>query len=354
LQTADGNPRLPCVYGSGLAGTNTCNNTGIDPYTGANVPTVLAPQVDPTRGALMLRANSASSSYNALQASFEKRFSQGFAANVYYTWSKFIDTASDIFDGFVMDPFNPNADRARSLFDYPQRLSANAVYQLPFGKARGGFSDRVLGGWQVSTIVTLQSGAPFSVLNGSDPAGEQAGIDVLAGVSVRPNVYTNLDVSHMSVAELYTLNQKLRNQALATAAANFNALPPKPCVPGMLPGAALNNLLFARATARITCSPTGVPAYTVDFNGVEPGQRFGAAGRNILRSDGLQSVDLSVAKNTQLNERFSLQLRADVFNLFNHRNFGVPDAQVNSANFLNQWATDGGNRRIVLGMKVLF
>lgn len=354
LQTVDGNPRLPCAYGPGLVGTNTCNNSGINPYTGAEVPTVLAPRRDPTRGTVLLRANSASSSYNALQASFEKRFSHGLAANVYYTWSKFIDTASDIFDGYVMDPFNPGADRARSLFDYPQRLSANAVYQLRFGKARGGFSERVLGGWQVSTIVTLQSGAPFSVLNGSDPAGAQAGIDVLGGVSVRPNVYTNLDVSHMSVAELYTLNQKLRNQALATAAANFNALPPGPCVPGMLPGAPLNNLLFARAAARITCSATGAPAYTVDFNGVEPGQRFGTAGRNILRSDGLQLVDLSVAKNTQLNERFSLQLRADVYNLFNHRNFGVPDAQVNSNNFLNQWATDGGNRRIVVGMKVLF
>ena len=110
----------------------------------------------------------------------------------------------------------------------------------------------------------------------------------------------------------------------------------------------------ARGTKRVTCSAAGVPAYTVDFNGVEPGQRFGTASRNILRSDGLQMVDLSIAKNTQLNERFSLQLRADVFNLFNHRNFGVPDAQVNSANFLNQWATDAGNRRIVLGLKVLF
>jgi hypothetical protein len=116
----------------------------------------------------------------------------------------------------------------------------------------------------------------------------------------------------------------------------------------------LNNLLFARATARITCSPTGVRAYTVDFNGVEPGQRFGNSGRNILRSDGLQLVDFSVAKNTQLTERLALQIRVDTFNLFNHRNFAIPDAQVNSANFLDQWATDGGNRRIVLGMRLTF
>jgi hypothetical protein len=320
----------------------------------------LAPRVDPSRGTIQLRANTASSSYNALQASFEKRFSGGITANVYYTWSKFIDTASDIFgswegdSGISVDSFNLNADRARSGYDYPQRLTANAVYQLPFGQTHKGFVGQLIRGWQVSTIITLQSGAPFSVLNGSDPAGALDGIDALVGEAIRPNVYTNLDVSRMSVAELYAANQQLRNQALATAAADFSALPPGPCVPGTLPGTPLNNLLFARATARITCSPVGIRAYAVDFNGVEPGQRFGNSGRNILRSDGLQLVDFSVAKNTQLTERLALQIRVDTFNLFNHRNFAIPDAQVNSANFLDQWATDGGNRRIVLGMRLNF
>jgi hypothetical protein len=359
LQTVDGNPRLPCPYGSGLPGTSTCNNTGIDPLTGTAVPMVLAPRVDPSRGVIQLRANSASSSYNALQASFEKRLSGGLTANVYYAWSKFIDTSSDIFGGggdaaISMDSFNVSADRALSSYDHPHSFSANAVYQLPFGKSQRGFVGQLIGGWQVSTIITLQSGMPFSVLNGSDPAGALDGIDNFAGEAIRPNIYSNLDVSHMSVADLYAVNQRLRNQALATAAANFNALPPGPCVPGILPGAPLNALLFAEPMARITCSASGARSYIIDFNGVEPGQRFGTSGRNILRSDPLQLVDFSVAKNTRLSESFSLQIRADAFNLFNHRNFGIPDTQLSSPNFLDKWATDGGNRRIVLGMKLSF
>src|SRR5215469_11519559 len=105
---------------------------GIDPFTGTAVPFVIAPRVDASKGTTQLWKNSASSSYNALQTSFEKRFSEGVTANVYYTWSKFIDTASDIAassagDAAIsMDSFNLDADRARSRYDYPHRLSANA------------------------------------------------------------------------------------------------------------------------------------------------------------------------------------------------------------------------------------
>jgi len=157
----------------------------------------------------------------------------------------------------------------------------------------------------------------------------------------------------MTVAELYFINQKLRNQALATAQANFNAVPPGPCVPGLLAGASLNNTLFSRATARITCS-AGVRGYVVDFNGVEPGQRVGNAGRNILRSDGIRNIDFGVIKNTQLTEAVRMQFRADIFNLFNSRNFGIPEGRGNAVNFLDQWTTDGGNRRIILGARLVF
>jgi hypothetical protein len=360
LQTVDGNPRLPCLFGSGRAGTNTCNNTGIDPITGKLTPIVLAPRVDPAKGTILVRGNTATSSYDSLQSSFEKRFGRGISGSLHYTWSTFIDTASDVFPTSVgevvvpMDSFNRNADRARSSLDHPHHLTANLVYELPFAHERGALLGKFLGGWQVSTLVALQSGTPFSVLNGSDPAGALAGIDSLAGNAVRPNVYTTLDVSRMSVAELHGIDQQLRRQALATAEANFRALSPGPCVPGILPGSPLNNLLFATANARITCSSTGDRSFTVDFSGVEPGQRFGTSGRNMLRSAGLQNVDFGIAKVTRLNEKVELQVRADTFNFFNHRNFGIPETQVSSANFLNQWATDGGNRRVVLGAKILF
>jgi len=58
----------------------------------------------------------------------------------------------------------------------------------------------------------------------------------------------------------------------------------------------------------------------VDFNGIEPEQRVGNAGRNILRADGIRNVDLGIIKNTRLSERARIQVRGDIFNLFNERN----------------------------------
>jgi hypothetical protein len=90
------------------------------------------------------------------------------------------------------------------------------------------------------------------------------------------------------------------------------------------------------------------------FRGPSRVSGVGNAGRNILRSDGLNQVDFGIIKNTRLSENVRLQLRADMFNAFNFRNFGVPIGALNSgANFLNQWATNG-NRRIVLGARLTF
>jgi hypothetical protein len=278
----------------------------------------------------------------------------GLSGGLHYTKSRFIDTSSDVHDPPSVDPFNLRADRGRSSFDRPHRLVGNFVYELPWQRRQHGMAGKLFGGWQINTSFTFESGAPFSVLNGSDPAGTSVGIDAFAGDVIRPNVYTKLDVSHMSVAQLYAINQQLLNQAMTTAQANFKALPVGPCVPGLLPGPPLNNLLFARPTARITCSSTGERGYLVDLNGVETGQRFGNAARNSLRSSPYRDVDFGVTKNSQLTESVRIQFRADMFNAFNQRSFGVPEGRINSPSFLNQWSTDGGNRRIVLGARLLF
>jgi hypothetical protein len=155
-----------------------------------------------------LRANAASSIYHSLQASLDKRFSHGFGVGAHYTWSAFIDSASEIFNpssGEVatpQDPFNPRADRARSTYDRPHRFSANFVWELPLYRKQAGAIGHILGGWQVSSFTTFQSGTPFTILNGSDPGSVLAGIDTLVGNSVRPNLNTNLNVSKMSLAEI--------------------------------------------------------------------------------------------------------------------------------------------------------
>jgi hypothetical protein len=309
FQSIDGNPRTLCSE----------IPIRIDPTTG--VDTVLGcPRINPSAGVILIRANAASSIYHSTQVSLDRRFKNGLSAGAHYTWSSFIDTASDSFNPSVrgevalaQNSFNRRADRARSTYDRPQRFSANAVYELPFYRTNEGALGRLLGGWQVGGFLTLQSGSPFGPLNGSDPTAALNGIDALVGSSIRPNLNTNLPISSMTLEEL----RKAGGSSL------FRAL--SRCV---------------RIDVTLTCAP---------------GDRFGNVGRNVLRSDGIGNVDLSVSKTTRVfGERHQLQFRADFSNLTNTRNFGIPEASISNSGFLDEGSTDGGNRRIFLGLKYSF
>jgi hypothetical protein len=357
FQPADGNPRGLCPFGTG---PGMCNTTRIDRNTGADLPANVLPVglTDPTKGFINLRTNAGSSIYDALQTSLEKRLSRGLSFGLHYTWSSFIDTASDALTpstadfGTAQDPYNRNANRARSSYDRPHSLNGNIVYELPFFQKQKGIAGLLLGGWQVNSFVNFQSGAPMTPLNGSDPAGA----NVIIPGAIRPNVFTNLDISNMSVAELYAVDQRTRAEAWAQAQQIYNGLifGSGPCLSSAwLPGAPLPFTLFTAPRGRIVCS-NGQRSLDVVFNGVPEGQRVGNAGRNILRSDSFKNVDIGIIKNTRITENVRAQLWVDFFNAFNWRNFGIPAAQVNDPGFLNKWATDGGNRRIRLGARVVF
>jgi hypothetical protein len=274
LQTVDGNPCLPLL---------------LPPCT----------RVNPSLGIINMFTNAAGSTYDALQASLTKRLSRNFSAGLHYTWSTLIDDVTDVSaassseSARAQNSFDRRADRGRSGYDRPHRLTGNFVYELPFYQHQTGSRGKFLGGWQLNSFFTFQRGAPFTVTLGGDPAG--------SGNPIRPNLNTNLDLSSLTISEI-----------LAAGGANL-------------------------------------------FRGLEPGQRVGNAGRNILRSDGLNLVDFGIIKNTRLSENVRIQFRADMFNSLNSRNFGIPNGVITSgANFLNQWATNGGNRRIVLGARLTF
>ncbi len=286
FMTVDGNPAQP-------------RNSRTDPLV----------RVDPTRGVIRERANAGSSIYHSMQVSLDKRLSRNFSMGLHYTWSAFIDNASEIFNpqpqgevAVPQDSFDRNSDRARSSYDRPHRITGNVVYEFPFYREQQGVVGHVLGGWQANAFFTLQSGTPFTVLNGADPTGALQGIDALVGNAIRPNLNTTLDVSNMTIIELLG----------AGGAGLFSPLPAS-------------------------------------------GVRVGNAGRNILRADGIQNIDFGIIKNTKIREGHQLQFRAELYNATNTRNFGTPNSFVNAgANFLNQWATDGGNRRITMGLRYTF
>ncbi|HKU74912.1 MAG TPA: TonB-dependent receptor, partial [Pyrinomonadaceae bacterium] len=284
-----------------------------DPNATPPIPPDPAVRTDPSIGPIRLRANSGSSIYHSLQASMEKRLSRGVSAGVHFTWSSFIDSMSEIFNNsnaeiaLAQDPYNRRLDRARSSYDRPLRLAGNFVYELPFYREQNGFAGRILGGWQLNSNFNFQSGAPFSPLNPSDISGTLGGLASAIGIATRANVNTNLDVSRMSVEELFAL----RGVVDATT----------------------GNALFRALTSR---------------------ERIGNAGRNSLRADGLNNVDIGLLKNTRIGENQRLQIRADFFNATNTRDFGTPNSVVTAPGFLRQWDTDGGNRRIILGVRYVF
>jgi hypothetical protein len=290
FQTVDGNPCTPGLICRIVAGNPNFGN-----------------RINPNLETVRLRTNSGSSTYDALQVSLDKRLSNNFSAGIHYTWSTFIDDGSEIFNpssaevAVAQDSFNRRADRGRSSYDRPHRLTGNFVYELPFYRNQQGFVGKVLGGWQINSLFTFQSGAPFSVFLGSDPTCAVCGIDGLVGNPIRANLNTTLNLSSMSISQIRKAG-----------------------------GASL-------------------------FRGLDPGQRVGNSGRNILRADGIKNVDFGIMKNTRITERIRAQFRADMFNAFNLRNYGIPNATITSgANFLNEGATNGGNRRIHLGARLVF
>ncbi len=301
FQSLDGNPRR--------LGTATCAESDADTC-----------RVNRTQGIIRHRGNAAASIYHSLQVSLEKRLSRGFSAGAHYTWSSFIDTASEIFNpsgaevAVSQDSFNRSTERARSSFDRPHRLTGNFVYELPFMRDQRGLSGHMLGGWQLNSFFTFQSGSPFTVLLGSDPAGALNGISGLVGNAIRPNLNTTQPLGGMSIEEIR----------------------------------------FAAGAQTCTINGTPVTGAGCFFSSVSVAQRVGDAGRNILRTDGINRVDFGILKNTRIGENQRMQIRADFFNLTNTRDFGVPEGRVNNANFLNQWGTNGGNRRVIVGLRYVF
>src|SRR5207247_9621206 len=92
--------------------------------------------------------------------------------------------------------------RGRSSYDRPNRFTGNFVYEIPALRNQAGALGHILGGWQINSFFTFQSGQPFTVLNGSDPTGALNGISGLVGNAIRPNLNTTLDTSRMSITEL--------------------------------------------------------------------------------------------------------------------------------------------------------
>lgn len=244
---------------------------------------------------IMLLESRGTSEYDALMLTTERRLRGGLSMLASYTLSSAHDDASGFFSSagdpnFPQDSNNPGAEWGRSSFDVRHRVSAGIIYDLPF---TGSVWSR---DWQISSIVTLQSGRPFTVALLPDLDNSNTGRASLGfGFNDRPNLVGDPNVSDRS-AERW-----------------FN---------------------------------TGAYA-------MPPFGSFGSNGRNTLDGPGYANINLAVIKLVPLTSTSRLQLRFEAFNLFDRTNYNLPDAFLGSPTF-GQILSAQAPRRIQLGARVLF
>ena len=188
------------------------------------------------------------------------------------------------------DVNNLPAEKALSSFDHRHRFVSSFVYEFPWGRGLDGWRKNLLAGWQISGVVTLQTGAPFTVNLGVDQA------NIGAGPAQRPNLLRDPNLSSGRSPERW----------FDTSAFTLPA------------------------------------AFT-----------FGNAGRNIVFAPGYSDVDFSLQKDTNLTEAVRLKFRVETFNLFNHPNFDVPNRIAFTPNFGRIFSADA-SRQIQFGLKLEF
>jgi len=251
----------------------------------------------PEWNAINIYRTGSNSIYNAFNASWRKRSRGGLFWRVNYSFSKSIDDASQVNGqsngGFAgaLDSRNLRLDRARSDWDRRHVVTMVGSTNLPFGRNRRwgagwrGFTDAVLGGWQLSGTSTAYTGGPFTI--------ETVTPNLNLGGSSRPNRIRNGATPE---------NPSLGRKGIDYPWYDRTAFESVPCV-------------LDPATA----PPAGCAESKFGFQPFA----FGNSGRNILDGPGLFSIDLALAKNFRLREGHNLQLRVESFNLPNRVNFVI-------------------------------
>ncbi|HKQ74884.1 MAG TPA: TonB-dependent receptor [Blastocatellia bacterium] len=271
---------------------------------------------NPGTGVANIFTNGAKFRYNSLQLEFRRRFSKGLSLQTNYTFQKTlsngIGTSQALVEPFL-DNARPELEYSRADFDQTHSIRLNAVYELPFGSGRTFFSganrivDALIGGWQISPIMTISSGAPISIF---DPRGTFN----RAGRSGRQTALTSLTKDQ--VKDLVGLFKLEANNPQGLPAGIYFIDP-----------SIINRT--GRAAEGFGTTPFNGQVF---FNNA-PGQVSGLE-RAFLNGPWFVNFDASLAKNFRIKEDIKFQLRLEAFNAFNHTNFFFGQGQsINSATF---------------------
>jgi len=258
----------------------------------------------PAYGNFQMVDGSANSNYHALSAKLTQRFSRGLTYLLGYTWSKSIDSGSAIRNNtgdnqWPADSYNLHRERALSQFHEGRRFVTSLLYELPLGSGkpfanRRGVADKVLGGWQVGSILTFADGTPQHV----GGIGDTNQTTLYEGN--RPNA-TGIS----PFPEQQTVDRFWNIAAFDTTDPSLNYL-------------------------------------------------FGATGRNVLFKPGTRQWDFSIVKNTSIREGHSLQFRFEAFNFSNHPNWNTPSVDPTTASTFGKVISARTMREMQFGLKYIF
>ncbi len=281
----------------------TVNTNCVQP--GAYITSTTTPllnRIRPFRGYLGIDANRTmfNSNYHSLQVQLQKKLSGNSLLNVAYTWSRLMTDNQTDRSTAAQDSFCPHAcEYGPGQPDRRHIFTANFVYDLPFFKDQRGFVGHTLGGWEVSGIVTAQTGTPLTVftLANQDPTGQ--GCLGPSPCSVRPDM-----ISNPNAGAPQTLDEWFTKAAFVNVAA----------------GAFRNG---------------NVP-------------------RGVVRGPGYWRADLALFKNIRITERVSSQLRLESLNTFNHTNpVCCGSTSLGSSSFARMTSTRDP-RVVQIGLKLNF
>jgi hypothetical protein len=258
--------------------------------------------------------NAAEYNYNALQTEIRRRFANGFYLQANYTFQKTLTDAGGTGQTRVdppLDLFNRHLDYSRADFDQTHIFNLNTIYELPFGRGKAllndsnGVVDRIVGGWQLTSILRWTSGAPISVLDARGTLNR-------AGRSGRQTATS--DLSKGQIKDLIGIFKT-------------------PCGIYFINPSVINKDFT-------DCTGTGRGAEgfgTTPFEGQvffnnAPG-KTGNLERTFINGPVFFNWDASLIKNIPIKEDLRLQFRIEAFNVLNNTNFFSGDLNINSVNF---------------------
>jgi len=291
----------PPLYDPSGQGNLICSRPLDQYYPGTNGLTDPFDTTDPY-GSVDYKSDIGASTYHALLLSLERRFSNGLSFQSRYTWSHSINDGS-VGGGESNGPENVNClacDKGPSVFDVRNNVTVNTVYELPLGPGKEflnskGILGKIVGGWELGSIGVWHTGHPLTITMNINAPQLPDGNDQ---TTQRPDLVPGVPILLGGGAPSHTLQ------------INPAAFAPPPLDPGGVVTQIINPGPNQTLVCPLSCGLVS---------------RFGTAPNGLIRALNSWQIDLALTKETKLTERVSMKFGAQIFNIFNHVQFGDPN-----------------------------